>query len=149
MRIQETSVVDRIHPNTNSDPAFQVIPDPDRIRIQVFDDQKLRKKYIWIFFWSKIAIYLSLGLHKGRPSYRRSLQPSKENIQHINLFNFFLFLWVKIKVHAPSVYGQTIISKRKEKRAESARTPPFSKLLSVFWIVWLIVFSISYYRECH
>ncbi len=23
-----------------------------------------------------------LGLHKGRPSYSRSLQPSKENIQH-------------------------------------------------------------------
>jgi hypothetical protein len=28
------------------------------------------------------TIYLSLGLHKGRPSCRRSLQPSKENIQH-------------------------------------------------------------------
>jgi hypothetical protein len=34
------------------------------------------------FFKSKIAIYLSLGLHKGCPSYRRSLQPSKETIQH-------------------------------------------------------------------
>jgi hypothetical protein len=41
------------------------IPDPD----PGFDDLK-------------IAIYLSLGLHKGGPSYRRSLQPSKENIQH-------------------------------------------------------------------
>ncbi len=30
------------------------------------------------FFWSKIAIFLSHGLHKGRPSYRRSLQPSKK-----------------------------------------------------------------------
>jgi hypothetical protein len=32
-----------------------------------------------IFFWSKIAIYLSIGLHKGcpTPSYRRSLQPLK------------------------------------------------------------------------
>jgi hypothetical protein len=27
----------------------------------------------------KTTIYLSLGLHKGFPSYRRSLQPSKEN----------------------------------------------------------------------
>jgi hypothetical protein len=36
------------------------------------------KMYI---FLSKIAIYLSLGLYKGRPSYRRSLQLSKENIQ--------------------------------------------------------------------
>jgi hypothetical protein len=30
----------------------------------------------------KIAIYISLGLHKGHPSYRRSFQLSKENIQH-------------------------------------------------------------------
>jgi hypothetical protein len=34
------------------------------------------------FDFKKVAIYLSLGLPKGRPSYRRSLQPSKENIQH-------------------------------------------------------------------
>jgi hypothetical protein len=33
-------------------------------------------------FGSKTTIYLSLGLHKGSPSYRRSLQPSKENFQH-------------------------------------------------------------------
>ncbi len=32
------------------------------------------------FFEKKIAIYLSLCLHKGRLSYR-SIQPSKENIQ--------------------------------------------------------------------
>jgi hypothetical protein len=38
--------------------------------------------YLKKFFIQKIAIYLSLGLHKERPSYRRSLQPSKENIQH-------------------------------------------------------------------
>jgi hypothetical protein len=59
-----------------------------RIRIQFqtqgSDDQKFKKKknYIWIYFSSKTAIYLSLGLPKGRPSYRRSLQPSKENIKH-------------------------------------------------------------------
>jgi hypothetical protein len=34
------------------------------------------------FLKSTLAIYLSLGLHKGRPSYRRSLHPSKKNIQH-------------------------------------------------------------------
>jgi hypothetical protein len=34
------------------------------------------------FLIKKIAIYIYLGLHKGRLSYRRSLQPSKENIQH-------------------------------------------------------------------
>jgi hypothetical protein len=56
------------------------------IRIRGFDDQKLKKytaeKFIYIFFGSKIAIYFFLALYKGRPSYRRSLQPSKENIQH-------------------------------------------------------------------
>ncbi len=49
-----------------------------RIRIQGFDEQKLKKVYSWYFF-SKIAIYWSLSLHKGHPRYRRSLQHSKEN----------------------------------------------------------------------
>jgi hypothetical protein len=31
----------------------------------------------------EIAAYSSLVLHKGRPSYRRSLQLSKENIQYL------------------------------------------------------------------
>ncbi len=57
------------------------------------------------FFWSQIAIYLSLGLHKGRPSYRRSLAPSKQNIQHLKkwyLLPFFYFggpflpSWIRI-----------------------------------------------------
>ncbi len=59
-----------------------------RIRIQSgsrgFDDQKFEK----IYSWSKTTIYLSLGLHKGRPSYKRSLQLSKENIQHFKTWNF-------------------------------------------------------------
>jgi hypothetical protein len=72
-------------PDGDPDPAFQV--NPDLIRIQGFDDQKLKKKnsaenLFKTFFKSKIAIYLASGLHKGRPHYRRSLQPSKENIQH-------------------------------------------------------------------
>jgi hypothetical protein len=44
---------------------------------------KNRKKFTTekkLYFWIKITIYLSLGLHKGRSSYRRSLHPSKENI---------------------------------------------------------------------
>ncbi len=76
---------------------------PMRIQIQIqgFEDQTLEKIYSWnflyTFFWSKTAIYLSLGLPKGRPSYRRSLQPSKENIQQFKTWKFlyfFLFLWV-------------------------------------------------------
>ena len=54
-------------------------------------------KFNFYFLHQKIAIYLSLGLHKGRPSYRKSLHPSKENIQYlqnIKILDFFLFLWV-------------------------------------------------------
>ncbi len=62
--------------NTNLDPD----PDPGFWWLNI--EKNLQLKKIWIlFFWSKIAIYLSLGHHKGRPSNRRSLQPSTENIQ--------------------------------------------------------------------
>ncbi len=43
------------------------------------------------FFGWKTTIYLSLGLHKGRPSYKRSLQLSKENILHFKTWNFLFF----------------------------------------------------------
>ncbi len=80
-----------------------------RIRIQGFDDQKWGKLYIWknflIFFWSKIAIYLSLGLHKGRPSYRGSLQPLKENIQLFKAWNFSIF----IKNYYPPGSGSCLV----------------------------------------
>ncbi len=39
--------------------------------------------FLYKFFSSKIAIYLSLGVPKEHPSYKRSLQSSKENIQHL------------------------------------------------------------------
>jgi hypothetical protein len=59
-----------------------------RIRNPAFDDQKVEKKLEVernvILFKIKIVIYLSVGLLKGRPSYRRSLQLSKENIQHLH-----------------------------------------------------------------
>ncbi len=70
--------------------------DPDPIRIQGFNDQKLKKNYSWKkklnFFWSKTAIYLSLGLHKVCPGYRRSLQLTKEAIQHCKTWIFPLFV---------------------------------------------------------
>ncbi len=48
------------------------------------------------FFWLKTTIYLSLGLHKELPSYRRSLQLSKENIQHFKTWNFKFFLLLRV-----------------------------------------------------
>ena len=44
------------------------------------------------FFWSKTAIYLSLGLHKVCPGYRRSLQLTKEAIQHFKTWIFSTFV---------------------------------------------------------
>jgi hypothetical protein len=53
-------------------------------------------------------------LHKGRPSYRNSLQPSKENIPHFKKFNLLTFsifvdhfcppgyrLQIRIRIQAP------------------------------------------------
>jgi hypothetical protein len=69
-----------------------------RIQIQGF----MTKNWKNIVEKNKIFFYIkyynlhvqSLGLLNGRPSNRRSLQPSKENIQHFkkwNLITFFLF----------------------------------------------------------
>ncbi len=54
------------------------------------------EKFLFYFFGSKTTIYLSLGLHKERSSYRKSLQFSKEAIHHFKheLLNFLLLLWV-------------------------------------------------------
>ncbi len=46
-----------------------------------------------IFFYQKFP-FTYLGLHKGRTSYRRSLQPSKENIQHFKTWEFFTFFFI-------------------------------------------------------
>jgi hypothetical protein len=51
-----------------------------QFRIQEFDDSL--KLFFYIYWIENFRIYLFLGLHKGRTSYMRSLQPSKDNIQH-------------------------------------------------------------------
>jgi hypothetical protein len=55
-----------------------------RVRIQGFDDQKLEKIQLkkMNMFLIKNWYLLIPCLLKGRSSYRRCLQPSKENIQH-------------------------------------------------------------------
>jgi hypothetical protein len=45
-------------------------------------EKNTAENFVYLFFLSKNAIYLSLGFHQGRPSCRRSLQPSKEKNQH-------------------------------------------------------------------
>jgi hypothetical protein len=66
---------------TDPDPTLFLIADPDPVSITK-NWKNLQLKLFIYFFDRKIAIDLSLGLPKGRPSDRRSLQPSKENIQH-------------------------------------------------------------------
>jgi hypothetical protein len=64
------------HFRLNTDPD----PYPIRIQIQIQSGSRavMTKNF---FFASKTTVYLSLGLHKEHPSYRRSLQLSKEAIQ--------------------------------------------------------------------
>ncbi len=86
------------------------IPIRIRIRIQSGSRVLMPKKITAekIFFWSKTTIYLFPGLHKGRQSFRRSLQLSKENIQHLKTWNLFIFFsfcgsflpsWIWIRIH--------------------------------------------------
>ncbi len=68
-----------------------------RVRNQCFDDEKTGKKLknLQLKFLKKYFFDQSLqrlqDLHKGSPSYRRSLHPSNENIQHFKTWKFFTF----------------------------------------------------------
>ncbi len=78
------------------------------------NENKILAEKNLIFLRSKVANYLSQGRHKGRPSYRGSLQPSKENIQHFKTWNLFicLFLWVVFALLDPdseSGTGSTVL----------------------------------------
>ncbi len=80
---------------------FRLNTNPDRnpIRIQGFNDQKIEKKLqlknFFKFFFFKNCNLPTLGLHIVRPSYRRSLQLSKEAIQHFKIWTLkkILLLW--------------------------------------------------------
>ncbi len=54
--------------------------------------KKFTAVHFLTFFWSKIAIYLSLSLHEGRPSYRRSLHPLKSEHLAFQTWIFFSFV---------------------------------------------------------
>ncbi len=55
-------------------------------------EEKNTVENFFFAFLSKIAIYLYLGLHKGRPSYT-NLQHSKENIQHFKILNLLIVFY--------------------------------------------------------
>ncbi len=93
--LQHTLVIYRKVGNTSFLTPKTRDPDPDPIRIQGFDDQKLKRIYSRKKkkFGSKTAIYLSLGLHKGSPSYR-CLQLQPPALQNMKFLDFFLLLWI-------------------------------------------------------
>ncbi len=96
----KTSVVDPISLHPDPDLSFHVNLDPVPDPALGFCWPKIEKNLLkkCILFWSKTTIYCTLLylLLKGCPSYRSSLQPSKENIQHFKneICKLFLFLWV-------------------------------------------------------
>jgi hypothetical protein len=72
----------RIHSDTNLDPAFQVNPDP--IRNQGFDDQKLKKKiqlkFFFIFLKSKLQFKGVLATGENFSHQKRTSSTSKNEI---------------------------------------------------------------------
>jgi len=117
---------------------------PIRIRIQSGSRALMSKNwkkntaeefFLLFFFWSKTAIYLSLGLHKVCPSYRRSLQLSKEAIQHFKtwtLTNFFLLLWVIFALLDPDPDPQSRLNP--DPIRIRIRNPGYSTSFSQDWI---------------
>ncbi len=72
---------------------FRLNSDPDQSGSTVLMRAKIEKylqlKIFFYIIWSKILMYLSLGLHKGRPDCRRSFQPSKHE-KFSELFSIFV-----------------------------------------------------------
>ncbi len=63
----------------------------DWIPIQGYDEQKMKKIYNRkkkIFFWSKLLLTYPWALIKDAQATLRSLEPSKENIQHFKTWSF-------------------------------------------------------------
>ncbi len=93
--------IQRIRMEANTDPDTD--PDPIRIRIRIQSGSRTLMTKNWIkitaekkikfFFDQKLQFrYLSLGLHKVCPGYRRSLQLTKEAIQHFKTWIFSIFV---------------------------------------------------------
>ncbi len=96
-------VVDPHWFNADPDPAFSLIAEPDPVpKSRVLMTKNWKKftavKLFKIFFGLKITIYLSLSLHKGSTSYRRSLKRTSSTFKHENSL-LFLYLWGKSSLY--------------------------------------------------
>jgi hypothetical protein len=92
------AIADSYLPSPDPDPDFFVNTKPDpgffcgSGHSSRFFNSKTKKcsvgkKEQIFFFIQKIAFHLVLGIHEEFPCYRRTLRPSKENIQHVT-FHF-------------------------------------------------------------
>ncbi len=87
---------------------YSFFTDPDPIRIQGFNDQKVKKNYSWNFFFnfffiSKTAIYLSPGLQVIEEAFSSQKRPSNtskhELLQIIVYFcGSFMPSWIRIRI---------------------------------------------------
>ncbi len=121
--IDRTSVADpdSLNPYLDPDQACQVNPDPG------LNDQKIRKKYRWNFFISKMAIYLFLGLLKGRRTSKLQEKPSALKREHptstskMQFIKFFLSLSVIFALLVPDFIR---ISNNGQNTSFLTRIPP-------------------------
>ncbi len=116
---------------------------PTRIRwfrIQGFGDQKFNKFTAknFLFFWSKIVISWSLIQHKRRPSYKRSLQLSKENIQRFKTLTFFYFFGSFCPPRSGSGSTDLIES------GSGSETLELTKNLKIFLFLTIVFFAEAY-----
>ncbi len=87
-------------------------------------------------------------LHKGRPSYR-SLQPSKENIQHFKTRNFLIFFYFCGSFLLPSWIRIRISKLQKKPSAFKRKHPALQnmKFLNFFQFLWVISALLDPYPE--
>ncbi len=86
----------------------------------------------------KLQGILSLGHLKGRPSWKRSIQLLKENIQHfktIHFLTFFFYLWVMFALLVPD--PNTVGLNQSGSGSNTSATRRLQSYLNVFFIVCL------------
>jgi hypothetical protein len=88
-----------LHPDLYPDPdtAFPGNPGPDPIRIQGFDDQKLKKKKYLKFLLIKNCNLMMSNLQEKSSALKRE-HPALQNMKFLN---FFLLFWVTFALLYP------------------------------------------------
>ncbi len=108
--------------------------------------KKLQLKICLKFFFIKNCNLL-IPMSPWRPSYMRSLHPSKENVQHLNMkfLHFFLFLWIIfapwIQIRIPNPVPEIIdkvFAKTSQKRSFSMTE--YERFGHVFTKTWVYKF---------